>query len=141
MTEIPAGFAPHFRKSPLTDPWEPLFSRKREGGIDIGFVVREPHCNARHFLHGGMLAAMCDNAMGLSLAVALGGGAGLSIVTLNLAVDYVGGGKLGQFVQVEPRVIRPGRTIGFCDALVTADGSVIARANACFRVQNHEPNP
>ena len=27
MTAPPEGFAPHFRKSPLTDPWEPLYSR------------------------------------------------------------------------------------------------------------------
>ena len=25
ITDIPEGFEPHFRKSPLTDPWEPLF--------------------------------------------------------------------------------------------------------------------
>jgi len=24
ITDIPEGFEPHFRKSPLTDPWEPL---------------------------------------------------------------------------------------------------------------------
>jgi len=24
---VPEGFAPHFRKSKVTDPWEPLFSR------------------------------------------------------------------------------------------------------------------
>ena len=27
-TDIPDGFEPHFRKSPLTDPWEPLYRRK-----------------------------------------------------------------------------------------------------------------
>jgi hypothetical protein len=24
---IPEGFEPHFRKSPFTDPWEPLYPR------------------------------------------------------------------------------------------------------------------
>src|SRR5882672_3107615 len=133
MGEMPAGFVPHFRKSPFTDPWEPLYSRMREGGVDIGFHIREAHCNARHFLHGGMLAAVCDNAMGLSLGVALAAGEegaarsrsdGFGIVTIHLAVDYVGSGQLGQFVQIEPRVIRPGGSVGFCDALVMADGSV-----------------
>ena len=27
VLDIPAGFAPHFRSSPLTKPWEPLYSR------------------------------------------------------------------------------------------------------------------
>ena len=31
--EIPAGFEPHFRKSPFTDPWEPLYSRKTDQGV------------------------------------------------------------------------------------------------------------
>jgi len=36
MTNIPKGFASHFRKSPLTEPWEPLYSKKTEVGIIIG---------------------------------------------------------------------------------------------------------
>jgi hypothetical protein len=27
-TEIPVGFERHFRRSGLTDPWEPLYSRR-----------------------------------------------------------------------------------------------------------------
>jgi hypothetical protein len=27
-TEIPEGFEPHYRQSPLTDPWEPLYSKR-----------------------------------------------------------------------------------------------------------------
>ena len=33
-TDIPAGFEPHFRKSPLTDPWEPLYSKKTDKAVD-----------------------------------------------------------------------------------------------------------
>jgi len=28
MPDAPDGFVPHFRKSPVTDPWEPLYSRE-----------------------------------------------------------------------------------------------------------------
>ena len=31
VDEIPQGYAAHFRKSPVTEPWEPLFSRIVEG--------------------------------------------------------------------------------------------------------------
>lgn len=130
--DAPDGFAPHFRKSPVTDPWEPLFSRRIEGAVQIGVRLREAHCNSRGFLHGGVIAALADNAMGLSCGSSLASVQGL--LTVSLTIDYVGAAKTGQWLQVEPRVLRTGKSMGFADALVTADGAVIARASATFRV-------
>src|SRR5207247_799868 len=73
MATIPAEFEPHFRKSPVTAPWEPLYSRRRADGVDLAFEVQSAHCNARGLLHGGVLAALCDNFMGLSLGTQLRG--------------------------------------------------------------------
>jgi uncharacterized protein (TIGR00369 family) len=126
----PAGFVPHDRKSPVTDPWEPIWARRHEGSVQLGLRIAPAHCNARGFLHGGLIASLADNAMGLSLAHATA----RSGVTVNLTVDYLRSGTLGQWLQVEPRVIRAGSTLGFVDALITADGEPIARANATFRV-------
>ena len=53
----PDGFAPHFRKSPLTDPWEPIFSRRDTRKVIIGLKAREAHCNSRGMVHGGLIAA------------------------------------------------------------------------------------
>jgi uncharacterized protein (TIGR00369 family) len=128
----PEGFVPHFRKSPVTDPWEPLFSRQLERAVQIGLHLREVHCNARGFPHGGVIAALADNAMGLSCRKVLSSGPG-GLVTVSLAVDYVSTAKIGQWLQIEPRVLRAGRSMSFADALVTADGAIIARANASFR--------
>jgi uncharacterized protein (TIGR00369 family) len=128
----PEGFAPHFRKSPATDAWEPLFSRRVDGTVQIGMMLAPKHCNARGFLHGGVVAALADNAMGLSCATGLASAGGLVTVSLNL--DYLGAAKLGQWLQIEPRVIKTGKSMAFADALITADGATIARASATFRV-------
>lgn len=128
----PAGFAPHFRQSPVTNPWEPLFSRKIDGAVQIGLRLREAHCNSRGLPHGGVIAALADNAMGLSCGASMASVQGL--VTVSLTVDYVGAAKIGQWLQIEPRVLMTGKSMGFADALVTADGAVIARASATFRV-------
>ena len=128
----PEGFAPHFRKSPVTEPWEPLFSRKLDGAVQIGLHLRAAHCNSRGLLHGGVVAALADNAMGLSCGLSLPSVQGL--VTVSLAVDYAGSAKIGQWLQIEPRVLKTGKSMGFADALVTADGAVIARASATFRI-------
>jgi uncharacterized protein (TIGR00369 family) len=128
----PEEFAPHFRKSPVTDPWEPLFSRRVDGTVQIGLTLRSAHCNSRGLLHGGVIAALADNAMGLSCASGLASAGGLATVSLSL--DYLGSAKLGQWLQVEPRVLRTGKSMAFADALIRADGEVIARASATFRV-------
>ena len=107
MLTIPPDFQPHFRKSPVTDPWEPLYSRQRLDGVDLLFEVRPPHCNSRGFLHGGVLSSLCDNVMGLSLGRVLNN-AKANIVTLTLTLDYLASAKADDVIVIEPRVIRAG---------------------------------
>jgi uncharacterized protein (TIGR00369 family) len=126
------GFARHYRQSPMTNPWEPLFSRKDAGIVRIGFRAGEAHANSRGFVHGGMIAALADNAMGLSCGETLG--AGSSLVTVSLALDFLGVAELGQWVEIAPTVNRAGSTLCFAEALITADGAPCAKAHATFRV-------
>ncbi len=137
MTNVPAGFEPHFRKSPVTEPWEPLYSRVVEGAVQIGFEATGAHCNSRGFVHGGVIAALADNALGLSVGETMrgqGNPAPSGLVTVSLTLDYLATAKLGQWVAVAPRVLKTGRNLGFADALVTADDAPVARASASFRV-------
>jgi uncharacterized protein (TIGR00369 family) len=127
-TDIPAGFEPHFRKAPLTDPWEPLYSRK----TDMGLRLATPHTNARGLIHGGLIAALADAAMGYSCVQATGWTT--SLVTISLSVDYVGAGEIGQWLAVEGEAIKTGSTICFAQCLAKADDAVIARASGTFRV-------
>jgi len=131
-TEIPAGLEPHFRKSPFTDPWEPLYSKKTEQAVVMGLRLAKPHTNARGLIHGGLIASLADNAMGYSCAQAMGWAS--SLVTISLAVDYVGSGQIGQWLAVESMVIKTGSTICFAQSLIKADDAIIARANGTFRV-------
>jgi uncharacterized protein (TIGR00369 family) len=134
MLTIPADFQPHFRKSPVTDPWEPLYSRLRTDGIDLLFEVHAAHCNSRGFLHGGVLASLCDNMMGLSLGRVLNN-ANANIITLTLTLDYLSSAKVGDSILIEPRVIRAGGSIGVCDTLAKSGDKPIVRANATFSVR------
>ncbi|MFC3231429.1 PaaI family thioesterase [Marinibaculum pumilum] len=135
-TAVPAGFERHDRRSAVTDPWEPLYRRVADGSYRIGFRIGPAHCNARGFLHGGVIAAIADNAMGHTYGLgldALAPEARGSIVTLGLAVDYVATAANGSWFEVQPRLVKGGRATGFVDALVLADDAVVARANATFR--------
>lgn len=137
-TEIPAGFEPHFRNSPLTDPWEPLYSRRTDKAVHMGLRLAKSHTNSRGLIHGGLIAALSDNAMGYSCAQAMGWNR--SLVTISLTVDFIGTAEIGQWLAIEPEVIRAGSTICFAQSLIKADDAVIARASATFRaVPKKEP--
>jgi uncharacterized protein (TIGR00369 family) len=131
-THIPEGFEPHFRNSPFTDPWEPLYSKRTEKAVIIGLRLAKPHTNGRGLIHGGLIISLADNAMGYSCAQATNWTT--SFVTISLAVDYVGSAQIGQWLAVESDVLKTGRTICFAQSLIKADDIVIARANGTFRV-------
>lgn len=138
MTEqIPAGFELHTRKSPMTEPWEPLYAKRTDKAVILGLRLARPHTNGRGLIHGGLIAALSDNAMGYSCAHVMGGVS--SLVTVSLAVDFVGSAEIGQWLAVESDVIRTGKTICFVQSLIKADDVVIARANATFRVVPKKP--
>jgi uncharacterized protein (TIGR00369 family) len=129
---IPEGFEPHFRKSPLTEPWEPLYSKRTDKAVIIGLRLAKPHTNGRGLIHGGLIAALSDNAMGYSCAHLMGNK--FSLVTIGLAVDFIGSANVGQWLAIETDVIKTGSTICFAQCLAKADDVIIARANGTFRV-------
>ncbi len=133
MNAPPEGFAPHFRRSPLTDPWEPLYSKRTDAAVVIGLWAGPAHVNSRGLVHGGLIAALADNAMGLSCAVRIGSEGG-ALVTVSLTLDYLGSAEQGQWLSFETEYVKTGGTLCFAQAFVRADGAECARASATFRV-------
>ena len=133
----PAGYTPHTRKSPLTDPWEPLFARAAGHNVQLALQIRQAHCNSRGFAHGGLLSALADNAMGLSAVNTAR--AGISpgqkgAVTVSLALDFIDSAQIGEWLQVQPTVLKVGRTLAFVECRVVCGERLIARGNASFRM-------
>lgn len=131
-TFIPDGFTRHTRSSPLTEPWQPIYSKATDRAVWIGLRLARPHTNSRGLAHGGLITSLADNAMGLSCGHVLGDGARL--VTVNLSVDFLGPAQVGQWLQVESAVIKTGGRLCFAQALITADGVPCGRANGTFSV-------
>jgi uncharacterized protein (TIGR00369 family) len=132
MAEIPKGFSPHFRKSPLTDPWEPLYSLITHEAVIIGMRTGPQHCNSRGFVHGGMISALADNAMGLSCAKQHQPAARLVTVSLNL--EFLSSAREGQWLEFITAFTKIGRKIDFAQGRVEADGKVCALVSATFAV-------
>lgn len=132
-TDAPPGWSRHTRSSPAIAAWEPIYARTEDRLFRLGIRIAERHCNSRGLLHGGVVATLADNAMGLTLGLALDG-ATQGILTQSITIDYIGAGKLGQWFEITPRLVHAGQRSGVVDALLTADGEVVGRANASFRI-------
>lgn len=133
LAEAPDGFALHTRRSPAAVAWEPIYFRIVDGSYQLAIRFGDAHANSRGGLHGGVIATLADNAMGLTLSLSPGG-TPKGFVTTSLSVDYLDAAKAGQWVVIAPRLIKRGKASGVVDALVFADGAIIARANASFRI-------
>ena len=133
---IPDGFTPHFRKSKFTDPWEPLYSKVEPDQVKMGVILSEAHCNSRNLVHGAFLAAIADNAMGLSCGAVLSSKKREfnGLVTINLSVDYIGRANVGEWISTEIEVLKTGGALCFATCLLFTDKRKIARANATFQV-------
>lgn len=134
---MPTGYTPHTRRSPLTDPWEPLFAREVDDGVCLAVEVREAHCNGRGFAHGGLIASLADNAMGLSAvrrARERPGAEKTSAVTVSLALDFIDAAQQGECLEIQPTVLKVGRTLAFVECRVVCGDRLIARGNASFRM-------
>src|SRR6202020_2038753 len=131
-TDIPEGFEPQSRRSPLTDPWEPIYSRHTPDAIILGLWLATPHTNARGFVHGGLIAALTDKAMGHSCGHKMRGAH--SLVTVSMSIDFISSAQIGQWLTVETDVIKTGSTICFAQCFVKAGGMTIGRPSGTFRV-------
>jgi uncharacterized protein (TIGR00369 family) len=131
-SDIPDGFERQSRRSPLTDPWEPIYLKQTPDTIILGLLLATPHTNARGFVHGGLIAALADKAMGHSCGKKMRDAH--SLVTVSMSIDFISSGQIGQWLTVETDVIKTGNTICFAQCFVKADDVAIARANATFRV-------
>lgn len=128
----PPGFARHFRQSPLTDPWEPLWSMRDGDAFVLALEIAAPHTNSRGLAHGGLIAALADNAMGLACVLASEGLGG--VVTVNLSVDLIGSATIGDWLSFRAAPLRIGRSLAFAECAIAAAERRVARASAVFAV-------
>ncbi len=126
------GFSRHFRQSPLTDPWEPLYSKTEETRVILALKADTQHCNSRGFVHGGLVSALADNAMGLSCGIQHDDLKGLVTASLNL--EFLAPATKGQWIEFLTDVTKTGKRLDAAQGQVLADGKPIAFFSATFSV-------
>ena len=131
-TELPEGFGPILRSSPVLDALGGFYSKGTGAALEIGLRVGERHCNSRGTVHGGVLATLADIGMGYLMV--FGNEPPRRMTTASLTIDYTGSAKAGDWIDVRMDVPKIGRQIAFVNARLMVGDRQVARASAVFAV-------
>lgn len=94
--------------SPFMNWLRPVMVSVEEGRLVFQYTVRNEMTNPFKTLHGGITAAMIDDAIGATL-ISLG--ESNFYVTINLAIDYFAAAKENDVILAETSIIKKGKTI------------------------------
>ena len=100
-SKIPAGFTQLGDVVGFAEANGPWFEKIEDGRLVRGFLAGPQHANSLGIVHGGMMAAFLDSAMGSTVWHVLERRA----VTLKLSLDYLGPGRVGEWLQAEGEVV------------------------------------
>lgn len=132
--DIPPGFKPRDFGEGFTLVNGPLYTRRSEHGLQMGFRVEARHTNPMQVCHGGMMATFCDMLCPMTAHVTCKETMGRFLPTISLQIDYLASAPLGAWVQGEAEVLRATRNLVFMQGLVTADGVNVARVSGVFKI-------
>lgn len=109
----------------------PFGMRMADGFLNLGFFVRQKHCNIAGICHGGMLLTFAD------IQMAIAGKYQENLqgfhVTVSLGCDFLGAGKLGGWMEGRTEVIRNHDRMLYTQSIITCDGEPVLRSHGVFR--------
>jgi acyl-coenzyme A thioesterase 13 len=130
--DVPEGFGPLFRTSPLLDALGPFYGKGTGADLVIGLRAAEKHTNSRGTVHGGVLATIGDIALGYTMAFS--SDPPRRATTASLTIDYIGSAKTGDWIEARVDKYKIGKTLAFANAYLTVNDTQVARVSAVFSV-------
>ena len=101
-----------------------------DGFVKHSYELDERFTNRRNFIMGGFLSTMLDGLCGHALHTVHD----KHHATLELKTIFLAPAKIGKFIG-EGKVVKAGRSIGFCEATLWDDlSNEIAKASATFKI-------
>jgi uncharacterized protein (TIGR00369 family) len=129
---------------PAADGWEaivnhtafgdlvgPIWRREDGEGDRYGFVVAPKHLNRAGNLHGGMLMTLADQSMAMTARKVTGA---KRHATIELNTQFVGGVRLGDFVEAQPEVVRATRSVVFMQVKMFVADRIVVSANGIWKI-------
>ncbi len=104
-----------------------------EGSAVVEMTSTEDMANHAGFVHGGMISALADSAMGRSLRTLKPGVT--RAMSFDLKLSFIGAAKIGESLRATGRVVHAGRRTVVTDCRVEGkEGRLVATASATFAV-------
>lgn len=128
--------------APPADGWEPVttgnfltltgpfWRRQADDRYEYGLLAQSKHANHRNIVHGGVVMAFADYALGRAAADAVGHH---NQVTVQLDVQFVSAAELGELLIGRGEVMRRTSSLFFLRGTVEVAGRVIASANGIWK--------
>ena len=104
-----------------------------EGQAVVEMTSTEDMANHAGFVHGGMISALADSAMGRSLRTLKPGVA--RAMSFDLKLSFISAAKVGETLRATGNVVHAGRRTAVTDCRVDGpDGRLVATASATFAI-------
>ena len=104
-----------------------------EGSATVEMTPAEDMANHAGFVHGGMISALADSAMGRSLRTLKPGVA--RAMSFDLKLSFISPARVGETLRATGRVVHAGRrtAVGEC-RVETLEGRLVATASGTFAI-------
>lgn len=100
----------------------------------FGFRVGDRHCNPMGICHGGWTATVMDMVLPLTARFTVPDLEDHFLLTISIAVDYLGSAPLGAWVEGRGQILKRTRRMVFIQGLLSVDGVPTARGNGIFKI-------
>ncbi len=130
-SSAPAGFI-NVLRAPFVNHVGPLLQREENppGRMTLGLRVDTVHTNTMGFMHGGMIATVCDSAMARATFQTLQ----RRTVTLRMNMEYFEPVKQGVWMEAHGRLVDHDEDVAHTECVVVVDGVTCARSTGVFRL-------
>jgi uncharacterized protein (TIGR00369 family) len=129
--KIPDGFV-HVPRAPFVNHVGPILQaiENPPGTMLLGLQVEKIHINTMGFMHGGMIATVCDSAMARAMHTRLQ----RRTVTLRMSLEYFDPIKHGDFIEAQARLVDHDEEVAHTECEVRVGASLCARGTGVFRL-------
>jgi uncharacterized protein (TIGR00369 family) len=104
------------------------------GKLVAEFIVRDEMTNPAGIMHGGAIAAIIDEIIGMT-TFSLGKNG--FYVAVNLNIDFLRPGKKGETVRAKTEIIRDGKSMAHAECKIfNQEGKLMAKATSNLAIVN-----
>ncbi|MBK8007605.1 MAG: PaaI family thioesterase [Rhizobiales bacterium] len=131
---VPAGFIelPFGAGENFLSLIGPLWCKRENNKLILGFRVEKRHCNIGGICHGGMLMTFADMQLGLGARFHAEEDFGF-MPTVNMTADFLAPAALGAWVEGRTDLLRSTRNFIFCQGIITSNGAPAVRASGIMK--------